>query len=660
MEIPLLREILIIFSLSIAVLLVCYRLRIPTVVGFLLTGVLSGPHGLGLVSIVDDVQMLASIGIVLLLFSVGMEFSLKKILQYKNHFLIGGTLQVLFTVIAGFCIARFLQRPFGESIFLGFLLSLSSTAIVMRVLEKSGQSNSPHGNLILGILIFQDIIAIPMMLMIPILAGTQNALSLSSVGIFFEGLIVLAIVVFCAIKLVPKLLYQAAKAQSRELFLLSVLTICFSVAWMTSSVGLSLSLGAFLAGLVISESEYSNEAISDIIPFQDVFTSFFFISMGMLLDLSFVVVQPLTILAMTVGILLLKSSIAGGVALILGLPLRTAILTGIALSQVGEFSFVLAKSGIAQGIATDYHYQLFLAISLLTMATTPLLIELSPLVADWFVRLPFPEKILSGFVVPPTRTSCKLKDHIVIVGFGLGGRNLALAAKDANIPYFILEMNPETVKIEKEKGEPIHFGDATHHSVLSHASIKNARALSIIISDPAAAIRIVKEARKLNPQLYIISRTRYMKELEELYKAGANDVMPDEFGASVEILTRVMYQCLVPADHVEKFVSALRLEGVKRILFLGYQSKTLAALKINFADSVLETIKAEPGSAFVGKTLAESDLKIKYGLTVLLIKRKEQLLSFLFAETRIEANDLLVVIGPLEQLKKVKALCKTC
>ena len=558
MEIPLLREILIIFSLSIVVLLVCHRFNIPSIVGFLLTGFLSGPHGLGLVNIVDNVQTLASVGIILLLFNVGMEFSLKKILHYKKYFLIGGPLQVVLTTCAGICIAKFLERPIGESFFLGFLLSLSSTAIVMRVLDEKGQSDTPHGKLVLGILIFQDIIAIPMMLMVPILTGGE-AISFSFIYFFFQGLILLGVVIVSALKIVPKLLYHVTKTRSRELFLLCVLTICFSVAWVTSAIGLSLSLGAFLAGLVISESEYSHEAVGDIIPFQDVFMSFFFVSIGMLLDIRFVLEQPLTILLITFGILCLKSSIAGVTALILGMPIRTAVLAGLALSQIGEFSFVLARSGYEYGIGTNYYYQLFLSVSLMTMAVTPWLIHSSDKIADLIANLPLPDRIRTGFRIS-TETIQEVNNHLIIVGFGLRGRNLALAAKSAGIPYYILELNSETVHREKEKGEPMHFGDATHSSVLNHARIKEAGAIAVLINDHLASARIIRQAKNLNPAIYLIARTRYLQEAEQMYQLGADDIVPDEFGSSIEILTHVMHHYLLPAENIENFVNGLRAE----------------------------------------------------------------------------------------------------
>lgn len=360
MDLPLLPDILTIFSLSIAVLLLCHRIHLPTVVGFLATGVLCGPHALGLVPEESEVQILAELGIILLLFTVGMEFSFKKILEYKRYFLIGGGLQIGLTVSAGMAIGWIIGRPFGESVFLGFLLALSSTAIVLRVLEEKMEMDAPHGRLILGMMIFQDIVAIPMMLLIPFLDGKgDEAFNFSLIVSIFKGVLILACVLYSAEKLVPRLLYYIARTRSRELFLLSVLAICLSVAWLTASMGLSLSLGAFLAGLIISESDYRAEAMSDILPFQGIFTSFFFVSIGMLLNLHFFLDQPFTILLLVAGVMILKALLAGAAGIAVGMPLRVVVISAFAMCQVGEFSFVLAKAGSSYGLGSDYHYQLF-------------------------------------------------------------------------------------------------------------------------------------------------------------------------------------------------------------------------------------------------------------------------------------------------------------
>lgn len=581
MEIPLLKEIMIIFILSIIVILLCYKIKLPTIVGFLITGVLAGPHGFGFIEEVYDVEMLANIGIVLLLFSVGMEFSIKKIIEYKRYFFIGGVLQVLLTTIGGFAIGYIADYPMGESIFLGFLLCLSSTAIVLRMLDEKSQTDSPQGRFIIGVLIFQDIVAIPMMLLTPMLSGAEVEIDAGFWWGLTKGMIVLGSVLGAAHYLVPRLLFLIARTRSRELFLLSVLTICFSVAWVTSSVGLSLSLGAFLAGMIVSDSEYRNEAVNEVLPFQDIFTSFFFVSIGMLLDTAFFFQQPFFILGVVAGVILLKTVMASTASIILGTPLRVAVLSGLALSQVGEFSFVLAKNGVDLGMGSNYHYQLFLAVSLLTMAATPTLINISPFLARLCTYLPFPDKIVNGLNPPKDKAKFKYENHIIIVGFGPSGQNLARSLKESKIPYVVVEMNPETVLSQKAKGEPIIYGDATHQTVLTHIDLDSAKAVAVLINDFQATQRIVELVRRLNANVFVIARTRYMQQIKPLYDSGADDVIPDEFGTSVEVFTRVLRTCSIAPEAIEKIAQVIREEGMEMHRLLYKEKTTLTEVKNN-------------------------------------------------------------------------------
>lgn len=660
MEVPIIKEIVIIFSLSIGVLLVCHRLKLPIVVGFLVTGVLCGPHGLKLVSALDDVNNLATIGIVLLLFTVGMEFSIKNIVKYKYFFFAGGALQVGSTLAATILISKFcFNVSWSESVFYGFLVALSSTAIVLRALDEKAETETPHGRLVLGTLIFQDIVAIPMMLLIPLLAGVAEEFDAAHIYELLFGATVLIIMAVSAFYAVPQLLYYVTRTRNRELFLLSVFTICFAIAWVTSSIGLSLSLGAFLAGLIVSESEYSDEAVGNVLPFQEIFTSFFFVSMGMLLDVSFVIQQPMLIILLSILTLLLKFTLAGGTALILGMPLRSAVITGIALSQIGEFSFVLAHSGISFELMTEYSYQLFLAVSLLTMGITPALMNLSTYIASWIGRLPLPGRIATGLHYGNSTQEVSKEGHIIICGFGVRGRHLARAAKAANLPYLILEMNPETVKSEKMKGEPIRYGDPSHPSVLIHAGIKTAKTVAVVINDPLATKYIVKVARSLNPKAYIITRTRYFQEIPLMLQAGATDVIPDEFGSSLEIFIRVLQKAEISADILHHYVDELRAEGYKT---LGLQNASLPPPSISPIDpsqAKIEALSISKGSFLVGKTILESELKKAHGLTVLAIKRNETTITAIQPDTALQAADSLVVIGSPENVQKAKMAFET-
>lgn len=658
MEIHLLEDIVVIFGLSIAVLFIFHKIRLPAIVGYFLTGILVGPYGLGLIKAVHEVEILAEIGTVLLLFAIGMEFSFKRLLQIKKSVLMGGSLQVFFTLFAAFFIARQVGQPFGESMFLGFLVSLSSTAIVLNIIQARGEIDSPHGRTSLAILIFQDVIIIPMMLFTPFLSGMTGNTGESLMILLAKGIAIILLVIVSAKWLVPKVLYQITRTRSRELFLLSVLTICLAVVWLTASAGLSLALGAFLAGLIISESEYSHQALGNILPFRDVFMSFFFVSIGMLLDIGFLVRQPVLIVLIASGVLLLKSVIAGVVTMLLGFPLRTGILVGLTISQVGEFSFILSKTGIEHGLLAGEIYQIFLSVSVLTMAATPFIIALAPRIADIAGKLPLPERLKSGsYLIPNTHngsTFLNLKDHLVIIGFGTNGRNLARAAKAADITYVIIEMNTETVRNENTKGEPIFYGDAANEPVLHRANIKEARILVVAISDPAATSRITRTARQLNPALHIIVRTRFLQEMKPLYELGADEVIPEEFETSVEIFTLVLMKYLVPKDEIERFITEIRSESYRMFRSLSPRQSSVSELKPYLSGVEINSVRVDERSPLSGKTLGEADLRKKFGVTVLVIHRGAEVLSHPHRDTLVLGNDLLVVLGTLDGIKQIK------
>ncbi|KPJ64469.1 MAG: potassium transporter KefB [Syntrophobacter sp. DG_60] len=659
MEIPLLRDVLLIFGLSIVTIFICHRIRVPAIVGFLLTGILTGPHGLGLVKAVHQVKILAEIGVVLLLFTIGIEFSLKNLLKIKKSVVIGGSLQVLLTILASFFIARQIGQPFGKSVFIGFLISLSSTAIVLKLLQERAEVDSPHGRTAFAILIFQDVIIVPMILITPLLAGTTGKLeeSLFVIGAKGIGIILLALV--SAKWLVPQILYQIARTRSRELFLLSIVVICLAIAWLTSSAGLSLALGAFLAGLIISESEYSHQALGNILPFRDVFMSFFFVSVGMLLDIGFLFKQPVLIVLIALGVLVLKTITASFVTILLRFPLRTIILVGLALSQVGEFSFILSKIGVEHGLLAENTFQMFLAVSIMTMAATPFIISLAPLAADVVSQLPLPKRLKeSSYLVQDTKVAGK-RDHLIIIGFGINGRNLSRAALVAGIPYVIIEMNPETVRSERAKGEPIYYGDATQEAVLEHANIKNARIVVVAINDPAATRRITEIARRLNPKVHIVARTRYLQEMKPLYKLGADEVIPEEFETSVEIFTRILMKYLIPRDEIERLVAEVRSEGYEMFRSIYKRSATFSDLKFRLTDVEISSLRVGEKSPLVGKSLAQIELRKKYGVTVLAIRRDSQILSNPHGDMEVCANDVFFVLGPPDKIAKVAGLLYT-
>ncbi|MEQ8200925.1 MAG: cation:proton antiporter [Syntrophomonadaceae bacterium] len=646
------------FTLAILVIYICQKLNIPSIVGLLITGVLAGPNGLALIEHVQTVEVMAEVGVILLLFTIGLEFSLGKLLQVKKTVLVGGTLQVALTTLIIALIMIQAGRPPGEAIFIGFLISLSSTAIVMKIIQDRAEIDSPYGRSTLAILIFQDIVIIPMMLFTPLLADSGLGPGGSPLLMIFKAVLILAMLYIGVKWAVPFLLHRIARQRSRELFLISIITICMAVAWFTSSLGLSLSLGAFLAGLLISESEYSHQALGNILPFKDVFTSIFFVSIGMLLDVNIFAQQPLQVISITAVVILIKALVGMLAIITLGFPLRTAVLTGLALGQVGEFSFILSKVGINYGLLSDEFYQLFIAVSVLTMALTPFIIALAPRVALAGLRLPLPAKLKSGAVPEITEESNPLTDHLIIIGYGINGRNLARAAAASGIPYMIIEHNPDTVREEKKKGEPIFFGDATQIEVLQHANLREARVVVVAISDPAATVRITDIVRRMSPAVHIIVRTHYVQEIQPLYEVGANDVITQEFETSIEIFSLVLKKYLVPRDDIEAFIAEVRSDGYEMLRSLSARSPTFQDIKLHHHDAEIVNLVVENNSCTVGKTLAEIDLRGKFGGSILLIQRGDQTIVNPGRDDSLQAGDQVVLFGTPATVNDISGLFK--
>ncbi|HEV2180864.1 MAG TPA: cation:proton antiporter, partial [Gemmatimonadaceae bacterium] len=435
----LLPDLLILFALSVAAALAFHRLRLPPIVGFLITGVISGPYGFGLIRNIADVESLAEIGVVLLLFTVGLEFSLQHLARLRRFLFIGGALQVGVTIAVTAALARSLAVAWPVAIFLGMLVALSSTAITLRLYAERGELDTPFGNASLGILIFQDLCVVPMMLLTPALAGGgRNPTSLART--LLEAALFIAATVVAARLVVPRILHLVAATRRREVFLLTIVLFCLGTAWASARVGLSLALGAFIAGIVIADSEYSQQALSDIVPLREVFNSLFFISIGMLFDIRTIGRSPLLVLSAIATVIIVKVVVTGGASLALGQSLRPALATGLGLAQIGEFSFVLSAAGMAAGLLDERLDQLFLAVAVGTMALTPALIDLAPRAGAWLERRT-PNRWRPSQTGPTMPPNAPIADHVIIVGFGFNGRNLARVLRDVGIAYRVIDSN---------------------------------------------------------------------------------------------------------------------------------------------------------------------------------------------------------------------------
>lgn len=544
----------------------------PEILGFIITGTLVGPHGFQLVESVHAIEIFAEIGIILLLFVIGMEFSIKKMFEIRKIVFVGGSLQIVLTFTTTALITFAVLNSVEKAVFVGFLVTLSSTAIVMKSIQKRSEIDSPQGRISLGYLIFQDIMVVPMMLLIPVLGNKSGASEFSPVMLLIFGFLIIILVIVSAKWIVPKILFLVTKTRDKELFLITIIIICIGVALLTSSVGLSLALGAFLAGLIVSESEYVHQAISNVVPLRDIFANFFFVSIGMLFNVDLFIEHIGLIIGITFIVLLLKTIMTLSATAIIGYPIRIALIVGLYISQIGEFSFIMATFGLKVGLFNEEFFQYFLAISILSMILTPTLIGTASPLARFLLGLPVLRKLRRDYKITKQDSTAALQNHIVIIGFGINGRNISAVAKKIDIPYVVIEMNPETVVAEKKKGEKIFFGDGCQTEVLKHANIENARVVVVTIPDAASVRRITQMVHSIKESVYVIVRTRYVSEISILLKLGANEVIAEEYETSLVIFNKVMKVYDLSEDRINELLSTIRSDSYSILVRRGTES----------------------------------------------------------------------------------------
>ena len=547
-----LKDFVVILGSAVVVVMLLRPLKVPFIAGFIVAGVLLGPYTLGLVGDVHEVQLLAELGVVLLLFGVGLEMSLERMRSLWRAIAIGGAIQVGATIAAVVGIGILLDWDVRAAVLLGFVVAVSSTAIVLRGLSSRGELETPHGRLVLGILLFQDLCVIPMVLTIPLLASDAE-FHVRALFPLLKAAGVIALVLLAARFVVPRVLGAVAKTRRRDLFVLTVFLLCMGTAWVVSLVGISLALGGFLAGIVVSGSEYRDQAISDLVPLRDVFASVFFVSVGMLLDPRVLGAELLPILIAVVAIVCGKFGIIFLVTMLMRLPLRVCILTGAALSQVGEFAFVLLHASKGTGLLEGRHTTIMTAAIIISMLITPFLLVVAPHVAgsvskmDWLSRLirdrsPLHSGEHSG--EPGTRSG-----HVIIGGYGLAGRELSHSLRGRSIPYLIVDINIDNIKLADREGEPTQFGDLTSPEVLRHVGLADAAALAIAINDTDAALRATAAARRVSSEIPIAVRTTYLNDADRLLAAGATKVIVAEETAAAA-LRREILSCVLSEEPV--------------------------------------------------------------------------------------------------------------
>ncbi|MFO7570320.1 MAG: cation:proton antiporter [Smithellaceae bacterium] len=632
-------QLIIILGFSIPVIYVFNKIKLPSIIGFLITGIIIGPFGLKLIDDSAGIHFMAEIGVAFLLFTIGIEIQLSRFLKHLSEILLTGGLQVLCTFVVGVLTGLVMQLSIGQSIFIGFILAHSSSALVLKLLKDRGDEDSPQGRISIGVILFQDIMVVPMMLLIPFLAGNSGADAWMILWKLTKSIVIIVAILVAARYVVPLILERLVNMNMRDVLVISSVVITMGIAWITESLGLSLAIGAFLAGLALSDTDFTHQIISDINPFRDVFLSVFFVSFGMILNLDFLRENTGYILLSALVIICIKAAIVFGLVKTMKYSLRVALLSGVLLSQIGEFSFVLASQGFKNGIISDYIYQTFISAAVITFIVTPLLAS-----AVYYALTR--QNIFHPGDDNPTGHCVDAKNHVVICGMGLNGRNLVKVLKDTAIQYVVIDLNFQKIKNAKSKGDKnTLWGDASSAEILHRANVAAARVLVIAISDRFLTRSCVSNAKAMNPRLHIIVRTKYLSDIENLLALGADDVIPEEFETSIQIFSRVLKIFHIPNSIILTQSNIIRNKSYGVFRDVRYTQEAFDQISQLLAQGTIETYYMAPGNMHIGQSIREVNLKAKSGAMIINIIRDNQTITnppseFIFAEA-----DQMVLFG---------------
>jgi monovalent cation:H+ antiporter-2, CPA2 family len=637
-----LQSVLVLLASSVIAVAVCQGLRLPPMVGYLVTGLALGPHVLGVVSEREEIHQLAEFGVVFLMFSIGLEFSLSKLKSMRRMVFGLGLAQVAATVALGVLAALVLGASWQVGLALGGIAAMSSTAIVSKLLAERGELDSVHGRQVIAVLLFQDLAVVPLLVLIPVLGQRADAIGVAVALALAKAAAALALVIVGGPRPMRAWLRVVARRRSNELFVLNVLLITLVAAFITAAAGLSLVLGAFLAGMLISETEYRFQVEQDIKPFRDVLLGLFFVSIGMLLDPRLVLAQWGTVLAFVTLLML------GKFALIAALAPGTALRVALALAQGGEFGFVLlALAGIA-GIVPDPLLQPMLAAMIVSMLATPFVIAASDRIVLRLSRAEWMQRALELHRIAVQ--SIETERHVVIVGYGRNGQRLARLLDAEGQRYIALDLDPERVREAAAAGDTVVFADALRREALVAAGITRAAAVVLTFADAAAAVRMLAHVHDLNPSLPVIVRARDEADIAPLTAAGASEVVPEAFESGLMLASHTLVWVGVPLSRVMRRVSQVRGEryGLLRGLFQGRDEMDAAAA------AQLHSVTLEPGARVIGKTLAELELD-SLGVQVRAVRRRGTKAKLDAASAGpLESGDVVVLLGAPEALAEAE------
>jgi CPA2 family monovalent cation:H+ antiporter-2 len=634
--------ILMLLGASVVTVILFRRLNLPPVLGYLLVGTLIGPHALNLVAGVAGVEHLAEFGVVFLMFSIGLEFSLPKLYAMKRIVFGLGFLQVLLTLVVVTAIAIGFGLSWQAGVALGGVLAMSSTAVLTKLLGERLELDAKHGREVMGVLLFQDLAVVPLLILIPSFSQSPERMALLMGIALLKAVLVLSLVLFFGQRLISKWFFVVARSKSAELFMLNVLLITLGLAYLTELAGLSLALGAFVAGMLISETEYRHQVEEDIKPFRDVLMGLFFVTIGMLLDVPLVLQNVLLVIALLAALLLTKFALIAGLSRLFGSTPGLATRTGLWLCAGGEFGFVLLSEIRGQHLVPSLILQVVLAALVLSMLLAPIIVHYSDrlvlrfVAGEWLMR--------SMQLTMIAAQTLGTEKHAVICGFGRSGQYLARFLVQEDVSYIALDLDPERVREAAAAGETVVYGDATRRETLIAAGINRASVLIVSIADTRAAEKVLYHVQALRPELPVVVRTLDEKDFELLHRAGAAEVVPETLEASMMLASHALIHLGVPINRVLKRVRQTRMARYRTLrgFFHGESDREEDAHDSD--EPRLHSVQLGAGAYAVGRTLGELAI-LNLGVEVTAVRRRNIRALEPSAETRFEAGDVVVLLG---------------
>ena len=651
----LLEEITVIATVSVIVTLLLGRLKLPVVAGLVLSGALVGPKALSLAHDPEAIEVIAEVGVIFLLFTIGLEFSLSRLKNIFRQVALGGLLQVGVTTIVTSLVCLGLDLSFPEAVVYGFVFALSSTALVLRTLGERGELDAPHGRFIVGTLIFQDLCIVPMVLVVPLLVNGLDKPETWQAIMFALGKAALVVVLLFATsrKVIPYLFRWVDASRSNEVFILTVLCLCIGTAYLTSLTGLSLALGAFLAGMIVADTDFRHRAMGDILPLRDVFVSFFFVSLGMFFDFQLLAEKP-----MEVGLLLLafiggKGLIAILAASFMRFPPRAAWLAGVGLAQFGEFGFIILQLAIQEGVVVEAEIGTLLNAGILSMFLTPLLVYKAPhFTAGERALDPLAKLLRARSAEELEDRTVGHSDHVVVIGYGLAGRLLTNSLSRLKIEAVALEMNSDNVELGRKLGDPVYYADATSEEALGHAHVESCRAIVIMINDNQAIERVISTIARMKVDAPVFVRTQYMRGSEKLSHELPVNIVASEVEGGLEILSLVLNQLKIPRNLIVREIDQAREETMHSDREY-YSSPLPLEAHAGLKDLKVEKLIVGTKSQVAGKSPRNLDLAESTGVSILAIRRKESLLVHRLADVNFEPGDLVYCLGNKEDMQNI-------